>query len=213
MSEEGSSGQRRNPYQLALAKAQRELSLKDPFAMAVRSGSELRASTAGSQNLHLAYWGRELTVAWPSGEVCSVAGEQVGVTVQLLTLHYVISADGAPPADRWHSFRELPDGRVYDAAFRRRACLPLASAYGERLAAFGAAAQRLGGQRLTFGDASFMFQVLPRVPVATILYERDDEFAASASVLFDAAVRHYLPIEDVAVLGGLVAVELIKAGS
>ncbi len=30
-------------------------------------------------------------------------------------------------------------------------------------------------------------------------------------MLFDAAVRHYLPIEDVAVLGGVVAWELIKA--
>lgn len=209
----GGGGQRRNPYQPALAKAQREFGLKDAFAMAARSGAELSASTAGSQSLRLAYWGRELTVAWPSGEVRSAAGEQVAVTVQLLTLHYMVSADGAPLADRWLSFRELPDGRVYDAAFRRRACLPLASAYGERLAAFGVAAARLGGQRLTFGDASFMFQVLPRVRVATILYERDDEFAASASVLFDAAVRHYLPIEDVAVLGGLVAVEMIKAGS
>ena len=56
-----------------------------------------------------------------------------------------------------------------------------------------------------------MFRVLPRVRVAAILHLGDDEFPAEASLLFDASVRHYLPIEDVAVLGGLVAGELIRA--
>ena len=56
-----------------------------------------------------------------------------------------------------------------------------------------------------------MFQVLPRVRVATILYTQDDEFPADANVLFDASLRHYLPIEDAAVLGGMVAVALLRA--
>ena len=56
-----------------------------------------------------------------------------------------------------------------------------------------------------------MFRVLPRVRVAVVLYQRDEEFAADAAMLFDASTRHYLPIEDVAVLGGLVAGELMRA--
>ncbi len=204
------SRQRRNAYQPALDKARAELGRLDPVAAAARSGARAY-SRAGERGVALAFWGRELEVAWPGGEVRSPGGGTAGTTVQLLVLHYLASADGAPQADRWLSFRELPDGRVYDAAYRRRACLPLARTFGEQPEALVAAALRLGGQRLTFGDASFMFQVLPRVRVAAILYRGDEEFVAEANVLFDAAVRHYLPIEDVAVLGGVVAWELIKA--
>ena len=68
-----------------------------------------------------------------------------------------------------------------------------------------------GVERLSFGDASFSFRLLPRVWLAVVLHLADDEFPASANVLFDAAVSHYLPTEDLAVLGGILTGRLIKA--
>ncbi|MDI7277283.1 MAG: DUF3786 domain-containing protein, partial [Anaerolineae bacterium] len=194
----------------ALEKARRDLQQLDPHAVALRTGSRsLRCATG--QAVELAYWGRDLQIAWETGEVRPLSGGSVSIPVQLIVLHYLITADGTPLADRWLSFRELPDGRVYDAAFRKRACEPLARVFGQRPAALAAAGRRLGGEVLSFGDVSFLFHVLPRVRVATILHAADDEFPAEANVLFDASMRHYLPIEDVAVLGGLVAGELIRA--
>ncbi len=201
----------RNPYQSALEKAQRDLQDLDPHGVAARSGARLVQRPEGV-GLAVVHWGQELVVAWPTGEILAGEGSLLPAA-RLVVLHYLITADGAPLADRWLSFRDLPDGRVYDPAFRRRACLPLARAFGERPAAFVAAAGRLGGERLVFGDASFLFQVLPRVRVAVVLHVGDDEFPADVNMLFDAALRHYLPIEDVAVLGGLVAMELLRAQS
>ena len=202
--------QRRDPYQPALEKARYELSCRDPFVAALKSGARPLAADVGA-GVELTYWGRDLQVQWASGVVQSASGEPAQTVVQLIVLHYLATADGAPLADRWLSFRELPDGRVYDAAFRRRACLPLVRVFAERPEAFAAAGRRLGGERLSYGDVAFMFQVLPRVRVATILYRGDDEFPAEVNMLFDASLRHYLPIEDVAVLGGMVAGELIRA--
>jgi hypothetical protein len=202
--------QRRNPYKPALDKAQWDLAHLDPYVAALRSGAQVITGSIG-QAVELVYWGRTLEVAWATGEVRMASGEPVSQATQLVVLHYLITADGTPMADCWLSFRELPDGRVYDAAFRKRACVPLARVFGDRVDSFVAAAERLGGQRLTYGDASFMFQILPRVRVAIILYGRDEEFPADANVLFDASLRHYLPIEDVAVLGGLVASALVRA--
>ncbi len=199
---------RPNPYQPALDKACADLQRLDPHGVAARSGARLAEGSEGAE-LQLAYWGREIAIAWPGGEVR--AAQPLLTSAHLVVLHYLINADGTPMADRWLSFRELPDGRVYDSAFRKRACLPLVHGFGARPEAFRAAAERLGGQRLVFGDASFMFQVLPRVRVAAILYLGDDEFPADANLLFDASLRHYLPIEDVAVLGGLVAAEILRA--
>jgi hypothetical protein len=68
----------------------------------------------------------------------------------------------------------------------------------------------LKGESLSFGDASFLFRMLPRLWLAVVLYLADDEFPANANVLFDAAASHYLPTEDLAVLGGLLAGRLIR---
>ncbi|MCL6432089.1 MAG: DUF3786 domain-containing protein [Anaerolineae bacterium] len=200
----------RDPYQAALDKARRELQRLDPYVAAVRSGGRTLNRSSG-QAVELTYWGHGIEVTWETGDVCSPAGAPLSPTARLIVLHYLLTADGTPLADRWLSFRELPDGRVYDTAFRRRACQPLARVFGQRPAAFAEAARRLGGETLCFGDASFLFRVLPRVRVAAILYAADDEFPAEANLLFDASTRHYLPIEDVAVLGGLVAGELVRA--
>ncbi len=201
--------QARDPLEPALRKALGDLRSLDPYRVAARAGATV-ARTAQGLALTLPYYGRDLVLAWPSGEVLAAA-RPLFRAAHLVVLHYLICADGTPLADRWLSFRELPDGRVYDAAFRKRACVPLIARFGARPEALAAAAQALGGQRLTFGDASFMFPVLPRVRAAVVLYLGDDEFPADVGMLFDASLRHYLPIEDVAVLGGLLAAELLRA--
>lgn len=202
--------QPRNPYQPALDRARLDLARVDPYAAAARAGGEVLRGADGPE-VQLRYWRETVRVAWARGQVVASDGSSLPLPAQLLLLHYLITADGTPLADRWSSFRDLPDGRFYDGAFRKRACLPLARAFGERPDLFVAAGERLDGTRLTYGDVSFMFRVLPRVRVAVILHTQDDEFPADANLLFDAALRHYLPIEDVAVLGGMVAVALLRA--
>jgi hypothetical protein len=139
-----------------------------------------------------------------AGNLCAVRSES-------LLLHYLLTADGTPPADRWIAFRNLAGGLGYDAAFQGRANLRLARAFGTDRPAFEAAARALGGERLSFGDASFSFRLLPRVWLAVVLNLADDEFTANANVLFDGMASHYLPTEDLAVLGGMLAGRLIKA--
>jgi hypothetical protein len=125
----------------------------------------------------------------------------------------LVNADGTPLASKWIGFRALPGGLGYDSAFQGRAGSRLADAFGTNLGAFEAAAGTLGGERLGFGDASFLFRVLPRVWLAVVLHLADEEFPANANVLFDAAASHYLPTEDLAVLGGILASRLIRASS
>ena len=143
----------------------------------------------------------------------SAGGAEADITTRLLILHYLIHADGVPPADHWIAFRELPDGRIYDAAFQKRSPARIAQVYGADAKGFAAAAQALGGERIQFGDAAYRFRLLPRLAMAVILHLGDDEFAPRVNVVFDAAAGHYLPTEDLAVLGGMLAGRLIKAGN
>jgi hypothetical protein len=51
--------------------------------------------------------------------------------------------------------------------------------------------------------------VLPRLRVAVLLWAADEESPAQASIVFDAAAGHYLPAEDLAGVGGLLARRLV----
>ena len=199
-------------YGPALEKAVSDLQSLDPWLVALRSDTRYTSLTDASSKIEVRFWGKDYIVRCPEISVEEVeTGQEPPIAARILILHYLINADGAPLADSWIAFRELPDGRVYDAAFRRRANLRLAQAFGSDLDGFVAAAEALGGVRLTYGDTSFLFPMFPRLRLAAVLYLADEEFPASANVLFDAAASHYLPTEDLAVLGGMLAGRLIKA--
>lgn len=202
-------------YGPALEKAVSDLRPLDPWLVALRSDTKYTSLTETSSQIEVRFWGKDYVVRYPEVSVEEVekmaVGQEPPIAIKILILHYLINADGVHLADSWVAFRELPGGRVYDAAFRRRANLRLAQTFGRDLDGFVAAAEALGGTRLTYGDASFLFPIFPRLRLAAVLYLADEEFPASANVLFDAAASRYLPTEDLAVLGGMLAGRLVKA--
>ncbi len=204
--------QRREPrevYGPALEKARHTLGTLDPREVAWRSGTTYHDS---SRQFEVQFWGKNYLIHYPEGrvEVEKEAGREPSIAVQIIVLHYLIQADGTRLADGWISFRQLPGGRGYDPAFQRRTSQRLAQAFQDFPQKLITAAHALNGERLTFGDASFMFHVLPRLRMAVVFYHGDEEFPASANVLFDGAASHYLPTEDLAVLGGLLTAQLLK---
>lgn len=59
------------------------------------------------------------------------------------------------------------------------------------------------------GDASFLIQVFPRLPMQYVLWEGDEEFSPTVQVLFDSSVDHYLSLEDIVVLGQMATGRLV----
>lgn len=199
-------------YGPALERAQQALPNLKPQEAASRAGVSFELSDQDEGAFIIPYFGQLYRVRWPQGTVRQAADQQeADITTRLLLLHYLLQADGTPMASKWIAFRYLPGGLGYDAAFEGRANRRLVRAFGTDRPAFESAARTLGGESLAFGDASFLFRVLPRLWLAVVLYLADEEFPASANVLFDASASHYLPTEDIAVLGGLLASRLIKA--
>jgi hypothetical protein len=196
-------------YRAARELARSEWAAADPERSAAQAGCGLTTS-----GVAVPFFGQPHLVTHPEGDV-STGGAPAHVTVSILLLHYLLRADGSPPAGEWVAFRDLADGLFYAASFVQRAEAPLAQAFGAgfggecRLERFRAAAAAAGGLPLDLADAAFAFQVLPRLVLAALLWAGDDEFPAHASVLFDAAAGHYLPAEDLAGLGGLLARRLI----
>jgi hypothetical protein len=199
-------------YDLALKKACQDLARLAPHLIAARAGVVYRRLTDESGQFDVPFWGRQLVVTFPDGAVTEVGSEaSPPIAEQILTLHYLTVADGAPMANQWVAFRELPGGMGYAPAFQGRADNRLKQTFGRDAAGFHRAARALGGESISFGDASYLFRIFPKLWLAVVLYLADEEFGASASVLFDGAASHYLPTEDLAVIGGMLAGRLIKA--
>lgn len=198
-------------YGPALALARHQLVQSDPVRLAHLAGVPFARKEGNSGFFSVCFLGTPYEVSWPEGSA-NDAADQSGpdVMTHLILLHYLLTADATPMADQWVAFRSLRGGMGYEAAFRRRADLRLAQRFGSDREAFELAAQALGGERLTFGDASFGFRALPSLWLAVVLHLADDEFPADASVLFDGSANHYLATEDLAVLGGMLAGRLIR---
>jgi len=202
-------------FRAAWEQARSEWAAADPARRAAQAGCGL-----SPDGVTVPFFGRPHLVTHPGGDV-SAGGAPAHVAVSILLLHYLLRADGAPPAGEWLAFRELPDGMFYAPSFVDRTEAPLARAFGaaapagsERgLERFRAAAVAAGGLPLDLADAAFAFQALPRLALAVLMWAGDDELPAAASVVFDAAAGHYLPAEDLAGLGGLLARRLISGVS
>lgn len=196
-------------YGPALEKALEDWKQRDPKETAWKAGADYDTA---SGLVSLTLMDEPHTISHPDGAVRQVGSDaEVPITKRILLLHYLLTADGTPPAGRWVAFRELPDAMVYDPAFQGRASNRIRARFGSDIDAFHRAAKALGGDRLTFGDASYLFRALPRVWLAVIVYKGDEEFSPSANILFDAAAANYLPTEDLAVLGSYLASQLVHA--
>jgi hypothetical protein len=198
-------------YDPALQRACQDLSRLTPYLVAARADVVYRRLTDETGEFDVPFWGQRFVVAFPDGTVTRAGSEESPpIAEQILTLHYLATADGAPMANQWVAFRELPGGMGYAPAFQGRADNRLKQVFGCDVERFHRAARALGGEVLSFGDASYLFRIFPKLWLAVVLYLADDEFGASASVLFDGAAAHYLPTEDLAVIGGVLAGRLIK---
>jgi hypothetical protein len=128
-------------------------------------------------------------------------GGEVNSFLQSLVLTYLGTADGGPPAERWVTFRDLPSGSFYNQAFQGYGPDRLAKRWQLDIGGFVAACGSQGGTPIDHGDAGFVFTVLPRVDIAAIYWQGDEDFPSKASVLFDANAHYYMVIDGLAILG------------
>ena len=197
-------------YRPALELAQKALLALDPATVAERSGAELIQGEGGAE-FRLKMLGRQYRVPISETLVYDVAtGTEAGASTTLVILHYLAGADGSRVSRQWIPFRSLSGGNVYEKAFRQQSLDPLVASFGGNPDALTAAAEALEGVRGTMGDLSFVFQALPHLPMACVLWLADEEQAAEANLLFDAVAPRYLPTEDLAALSRALTFGLIR---
>ncbi len=199
-------------YQEALRQAEEKLK-HAPFAdLAQKAGAEMRLYGDSTGSLRLLFFNEPVIIRIGVSVTMHVAGQnqELPVEEKIVLLHYLVQANGVPLAGHWITFRQIPDGHFYDAAFQRRTRDSFLSMFGSNPNLYRQCAEKLGGTQIPSGDVGLLFQALPKVPVQLLLWQGDEELPPESTLLFDAHVSHYLPAEDIAVLSGMLIYRLIR---
>jgi hypothetical protein len=188
--------------------AQAKLRQIDRAVVADRSGAEIDRDG----NLRVEFLRREYVVDHAEWTITRAHDEAVPPPLmQSLILTYLYTADGTPPANRWVGFRELPNGLFYAQAFQGYTGDELIRHLNGDVTAFKQASEKLQGAAFAIGDAGYVFQVLPHLKLAVVMWAGDDEFPAQAQVLFEETAPHYLITDGLAIVGSLLIGQIVKA--
>jgi hypothetical protein len=183
----------------------------DPDLVAARSGVNYLLLGPERGELHFLFWGKLVKLTWPELAAYDHTDDALPAFHQALFLYYLLTANGTPLSGRWVSFADLPEGRMYNAAFQGYTGDEISKTFGLQIEDFNRACKQADGHSLELGDAAYRFQALPRLELLAVYHLGDEDFPSSCKVLFDGSATHYLPIDGCAILGSLLTRKILAA--
>ena len=167
-------------------------SIKDKLGIQVADGKVI-----------IPLFGRSYTV---SGQgISGPEGRKPHLSTCVILCKYLIMCPSHEPQEaNWVTFRDFKDAAPLINSFATTVTNPISTMFSGRPSALEIACKKIGGYRPaeTFSyDVSIQFDALPRVPLLLLFNDRDEEFPAQCSVLFEKRTEAYLDMECVAMLG------------
>ncbi len=130
--------------------------------------------------------------------------------LELMTLVYLLNATSHGIENVMVSVKELKDASFFQGPHILETS-HLIKQYGNDIKAFEKAARNLGGEILDLADISCRLMPFPKIPVYYLLWEGDEEFEASVSILFDKSIEKHLAADAIWGLAHLVSDYLMDA--
>lgn len=149
--------------------------------------------------------------------IADEANQRPGYVVCVVLAKYILRCPAAAPVgDGWVSFKDFKTTSHftnvnYFASDTERA---IVKGFSGRLSELAEACRQTGGVLHEAGmpyDLSVRFEALPRVSLLLLFNDRDDEFPAGCTVLFNRHAESYLDPESLAMTGGMLAKKLNNA--
>ncbi len=128
----------------------------------------------------------------------------------LVSVHYLLRAVDTPIANEYITDSQITDGAFF---FKGPHALPswrVEKKFGDDAGAFLEKGILIGGKPIEFGDAGVELLALPRVQIAYVLWEADDEFPARSQILFDTSAEKHFALDVVWGMCNLVTEKLLK---
>ena len=146
----------------------------DPAEIASRTGVRL-----SGRRFTLNVLGEERSITWPRFD-----DEGWSDTDRILFVRFLLEGKKPGNFSGFAAYRDLPWGTVYETPFRGRCIIRMSRTYGTRPDAFIRACEGVGGVRLPANGIAYEIPFMPGLYLRFTLWEGDDEFPASAQILF-----------------------------
>ena len=148
--------------------------------------------------------GREFAISHPDYAIRALdEGKLPPLPTQTFLLRYLLESKQAAWKGEWKTFREMPWGEMYNKPYTGRVLTRAAFTFGFRVAAFKAAAEKMGAQPVPHGDAGYRFRLIGDFEMQILMWEGDDEFPPSAQVLYSDNFAEGFAAEDRVVAGDI----------
>ncbi len=191
-----------NPNQqteVPLAHYKKQFASSDPHAMSEKSGIDYTGS-----DFAVKYMGRKVYVTWPDASAFFADDSSAPSDyATILLLRLLLEGTIVSPSGKFVAYADMPWGEVYSRQFNGRCVLRLAASFGKDIEGFKKACKSLNGVESGYGDISYDIVLIEGLTVRLILWEGDDEFPATAQILFSDNFPGAFSAEDIAEAGTL----------
>lgn len=171
-----------------------ELARQDPEEVRRRS---LCAYDAVNQSYLISIWGDEYHVI-PHQNKIHLKNPEVqdtGDYFQLFAVHFLIKSKTIEPYGQWISEKDIPGGTTFFRGPHKIPTERISERFDSRIDDFKDRCENLGGTPLNMADAAYSFEITPRIPVAVLFWDGDDEFPAESKLLFDRSIEKHLALD------------------
>ena len=155
--------------------------------------------------------GREFAISHPNYAIRGLDGGKLPpLPTQTFLLRYLLESKTVQWSGEWKTFREMPWGEMYIKPYTGRVLTRAAFTFGTRVAAFRAAAEKMGATAVKHGDAGFLFDLIGGYQMQIMIWAGDEEFPPNAQVLYSDNFAEGFAAED-RVVAGDILITAIKA--
>jgi len=171
----------------------------DPQEAAIRTGAKWNG-----KEFYVNLLGREFAISHPDYAIRALdEGKLPPLPTQTFLLRYLLESKSVAWNGEWKTFREMPWGEMYIKPYTGRVLTRAAFTFGTRVAAFRAAAEKMGAEPVKHGDAGFLFHLIGGYKMQILIWEGDDEFPPSAQILYSDNFAEGFAAEDRVVAGDI----------
>ena len=148
--------------------------------------------------------GRTFAIAHPVYAIRALDGGKLPpLPTQTFLLRYLLESKAVSWGGTWKTFREMPWGEMYITPYTGRVLTRAAFTFGTRVAAFKAAAEKMGAEAVNHGDAGYRFNLIGGYQMQILVWEGDDEFPPNSQVLYSDNFADGFAAEDRVVAGDI----------
>jgi len=136
-------------------------------------------------------------------------GQRPSHSVSVVLCKYLLMCPEHDPVDsRWVAYRDFKDAGPFVQGFRANAEAQISRKFSGRKGMLEQECGRLSGRPVQEdfpSDVRMRCDALPKVPILMLFNDRDEEFPAQCSLLFERRAQEYLDMECLAIAGWILA--------